>query len=462
MNPNRNACNPMKTTNRCTFYSTLSRGLSAAARGAKAGISERALVPSIGLRSLAVVFLLAFRLTAQVISVDHGTNAPAQRAKHYVVLVSLDGFRYDYSSKCGAPNLQHIAEEGASAPDGMIPSFPSFTFPNHLSMVTGLYPQHHGIVENNFYDPARKERYAYDNPASVRDGTWYGGVPLWVLAEKQGMRTACFFWPGSEAEIGGMRPSHYIHYDAKIPDDQRIAQVIAWLQLPTAQRPHLITLYYSEPDHSGHKTGPDSQETAAAVRHVDSLIGTLEADLKALTLPVDLVVVSDHGMENVEGNWIDLDKFADLSQFVTDGALLYAPNEEAAARAYQQLRGASDKFVVYRRADLPAHLHFSENARAGDPVVIPTGPYVIRAHASETPEIAQPDVKGEHGYDPAEMKSMRAIFYAEGPDIRRGIKVAPFENVDVYPFLAEILGLKVGKIDGKPAILRRILASKFP
>ncbi len=416
------------------------------------------------LAAAAVWFLLlALRLplAAQVIDVDHGPNTPAQQGKHYVVLVSLDGFRYDYAAKYGAPNLTRIAAEGASAPEGMIPSFPSLTFPNHLAIVTGLYPEHHGIVENNFYDPARKEKYAYNNPGPVQDGSWYGGVPLWVLAERQGMRSACFFWPGSEAEIDGMRPSHYIYYDKSVPDEQRIEQVIAWLKLPAAERPHFITLYYSEPDSAGHETGPDSPQTAEAVRHVDGLIGTLAADLKALRLPVDLIVVSDHGMAAVEGNWIDLDKFIDLSQFVTDAALLYAPSEDAAARAYRQLRGASDKFVVYRRADVPAHLHFSENARSGDPVVIPTGPYMIRAHASETPEIVQPKVKGEHGYDPSQMKSMRAIFYATGPDIRSSIKVPPFENVDVYPFVAKILGLKFGAIDGHPETLRKILRQPF-
>jgi predicted AlkP superfamily pyrophosphatase or phosphodiesterase len=402
-----------------------------------------------GAAAVAFLLLAALRmpLSAQVIDVDHGPNAAAQQAKPYVVLVSLDGFRYDYAAKYGATNLAQVAAEGASAPEGMIPSFPSVTFPNHLTLVTGLYPEHHGIIENNFYDPARKQRYA-SRDATVQDGTWYTGTPLWVLAEKQGMRSACFFWPGSEAEIDGMHPSHYIHYDGEIPDEKRIEQVIAWLKLPAAERPHFITLYYSQPDSAGHETGPESPETAEAVRHVDGLIGILAADLKALKLPVDLIVVSDHGMATVEGNWIDLDKFTDLSQFVTDGSLLYAPSEEAAARAYQQLRGASDKFVVYRRADVPAHLHFNGNARSGDPVVIPTGPYMIRAHASEMPEAVQPKIKGEHGYDPSQMKSMRAIFYAMGPDIRPGIKVPSFENVEVYPFIAKILGLRIGAIDG--------------
>ena len=183
-------------------------------------------------------------------------------------------------------------------------------------------------------------------------------------------------------------------------------------------------------------------------------MGTLMADLKTVHLPVDLIVVSDHGMATVQGDWINVDRYADLSKFVTVGSLLYAPDEQAAERAYRQLRGASDKFVVYRRRDVPAYLHFSSNARIGDPVVIPTGPYLIRAHAPEKPE-APP--KGEHGYDPSKMKSMRAIFYAAGPDIRAGYKVRPFENVDVYPLVAHILGLRIGHIDGDLAPLEPIL-----
>jgi predicted AlkP superfamily pyrophosphatase or phosphodiesterase len=389
-----------------------------------------------------------------VIAIGHGPNAAAQQAKHYVILVSLDGFRYDYAAKFGAPNLERLAAEGASAQEGMIPSFPSVTFPNHYTIVTGLYPEHHGIIENNFYDPTRKQTFASRNPDTVRDGSWYGGVPLWALAEKQGMRTACFFWPGSEAEIDGERPSYYLHYDNAVPDEQRIDQVIAWLKLPAGRRPHFITLYYYEPDHTGHEAGPDSSKTGDAVHHVDALMGTLMADLKAVHLPVDLIVLSDHGMATVEGNWIDLDHSAVLSKFVTVGSLLYAPNAEAAQSAYRQLRGASDTFVVYRRRDVPAYLHFNSHARIGDPVVIPDGPYLIRAHAPDNP--AAPP-KGEHGYDPYKMKSMRAIFYAAGPDIRVGYKLRPFENVDVYPLIARILGLRVGHIDGRLEVLQPML-----
>jgi len=412
------------------------------------------------IQAAAVAWLVAalwLPAPAQIIHVDHGPNAPEQQKKHYVILVSLDGFRYDYAKKYGATNLLRLAAEGASAPEGMIPSFPSVTFPNHYSMITGLYPEHHGIVANSFYDPARKQTYAADKVDSVSDGSWYGGEPIWLVAEKLGMRTACFFWPTSDADVEGMHPSYYLHYDRTIPNEQRIEQVIAWLKLPPEQRPHFLTLYFADTDHVGHESGPESPQIGETVRQVDALMGKLVAELKTLSLPVDLIIVSDHGMATVEGNWIDLDHYTDLSQFVTVGSLLYAPDEEAAARAYRQLRGASDKFVVYRRANVPAYLHFNANPRIGDPVVIATGPYVIRAHASETPEVVQPSVKGQHGYDPSKMKSMRAIFYAAGPDISPGVTVSPFENVDVYPLIAKILGLEVGHVDGQLEPLRPIL-----
>jgi alkaline phosphatase D len=248
------------------------------------------------------------------------------------------------------------------------------------------------------------------------------------------MRSACFFWPGSEAEIEGLRPTYYLHFDDHFPDEKRIDQVIAWLKLPAAGRPHLITLYYSNVDHAGHQYGPDSPATGAAVAHLDQLVGDLWGKLTALQLPIDLVVVSDHGMEREQGDWIDLSKYADLQTFTTVGSLLYPNSEADAAKAYQQLRIKSDAFTVYRRQRVPAALHYDSNAREGGP----------------------PDA-GAHGYDPRGMPSMRAFFLAVGPDIRPGSKLEPFENVNVYPFIAKILGLDAPKVDGSLNVLSKIL-----
>jgi predicted AlkP superfamily pyrophosphatase or phosphodiesterase len=397
---------------------------------------------------------LAAQSISPVITVDHGPNTEAQQAKPYVVLVSLDGFRYDYAKKYGARHLLQLGAEGAIAAEGMIPSYPSLTFPNHYTLVTGLYPEHHGIVANKFYDPVRKQFYSNSDPAAERDGSWYGGTPLWVLAEKQGMRSACFFWPGSEAEIDGGRPTYYLNFDDHFPDDKRIDQVVAWLRLPAPQRPHLITLYYSNVDHAGHQYGPDSPQTAAAVAHVDQLMGILRQQLSRLQLPIDLIVVSDHGMEREQGPWIDLSRYADLGNFTTVGWLLYPNSEADAEKAYQQLKIKSDAFTVYRRKRVPEALHDDSNGREGDPVIVANGPYAIRAHPpaeDQAPEL------GVHGYDPGAMKSMRALFIAVGPDIRPRSKLEAFENVNLYPLIAKILGLDAPQVDGSLNVLSNIL-----
>jgi len=426
-------------------------------------------------RGLALLVVLAWWLAgvcsgqavSSVIAVDHGPNSPQQLSKPYVVLVSLDGFRYDYPKRYNAKNLLSLAARGASVPDGMIPCYPSITFPSHYTIVTGLYPEHHGIVANTFYDPIRKETYSYHDPKSVGDGTWYGGTPLWVLAEQQGMRSASFFWVGSEAAIQGVRPSYYLKFDPTIPNRKRVEQVLAWLRLPPEQRPHFITLYFGDTDRAGHQFGPDSPQVADAVHELDEQIGALAAGIEQLKLPVDLIVVADHGMISVKGAPIHLDQYglnASLFEKVVDSNL-YPKSDADAEQAYESLRGKSDKFLVYRRSQVPAELHFDSNLREGDPVVVATGPYFITA----VTDLENPDHPplGHHGYDPARMPEMKAIFFAAGPDFRSAVTVQSFETVSVYPLIARILGLdisnlKTGPIDGKIGALEDILKSGKP
>jgi predicted AlkP superfamily pyrophosphatase or phosphodiesterase len=388
-----------------------------------------------------------------VIHVDNGPNSTAAQKAHYVVLVSLDGFRWDYARRDNATHLLALGKKGVWAPEGMMPSFPSLTFPNHFTMVTGLYPEHHGLVANNFYDPGKNARFAISDPNAVTDGSWYSGTPLWSLAESQGMRTACFFWPGSEAKIAGFRPTYYLKFDDKIDDEARIKQVLEWLRLPVEERPHFITLYYSEPDHEGHEFGPDAPETRAAVRKVDALIGKLKAGLDETHLPVDLVVVSDHGMAKTEDSWITLDKFADLTGFESAGFLLYGKTDEDAARVYDQLKKATSEFIVYRRKNVPGELYYRDNPREGDPVIIPTGPYAIRAHGPQADKPDHAPTAGAHGFDPHKMPEMKASFFAAGPDIVHGRTVKTFENVNLYPWLAHMLGLNAPKTDGSLSVL---------
>jgi alkaline phosphatase D len=393
-----------------------------------------------------------------LVHVDNGPNSPKAESRHYVVLVSLDGFRWDYAKRDGAAHLLALGKHGVWAPEGMLPSYPSLTFPNHFTIVTGRYPEHHGLVANSFYDGTKNARYGISDAAAVTDGSWYSGVPLWSLAESEGMRAACLFWPGSEAQIAGYRPTWYARFDSKTEatdavQQARIDNTVALLKLPEADRPHFITIYYSEPDHEGHEFGPDAPETKAAVLKMDAMVGKLKAALDATGLPIDLVVISDHGMVKVEGNWITLDQFSDLTGFDAVGPLLYGKTEEDRARVYNQLKKASSQFVVYRRKDVPAGLNYNQNPREGDPVVIATGPYAIRAHAPPAGQEDRPPTPGMHGFDPRLLPQMKASFFAAGPDIVSGKTVAPFENVNLYPWLAHLLGLTPPKSDGSLNVL---------
>ncbi len=412
---------------------------------------------------------LAGNSDAVLTHVEHGPNAPAQQKKHYVVLISLDGFSPGYAKRYGSPHLDAIAEHGASAPQGMIPSYPPEALPNHYALITGLYPEHHGMVATRFYDPARRQRFASDDRATATDGSWYRGVPLWSLAEKQGMRSAGLLWPGSQAEIAGERPSDYARFGENITGEAGIDGIVALLRLPDASRPHFIALRYPDVERAAQAFGPDAPQVRDAVHKADEFIGKLHTRLAMLHLPIDLIVVSDHGMQAQAGDWITLDTYVDLSQVETAGPLLYARDESTAEAVYQKLKIVDGRFKVYRRNKVPAALEYSSDPRIGDPVVIPNGPYAIRAHAPEetaqvSPPRALPALSPDKSTsmpsdDPRTAEPIRAIFYAEGPDIRSGVRLRPFENVNVYPFLAEILGLDAPPGDGSAPVLSRALTA---
>ena len=390
--------------------------------------------------------------------IDNGPNSTWAQNQHYLVLVSLDGFRWDYAKRDNATHLLALGKAGVWAPEGMLPSYPSLTFPNHYTLVTGLYPEHNGIVANSFLDPYHSARYSMYDTQATHNGAWYGGVPLWSLAESQGMRTACLLWVACEAKIAGFRPSYYATFDEETQatpkgEQARIDDTVTLLHLPAADRPHFIAIYFSEPDHEGHEYGPDARETREAALRMDALVGKLRDALAATNLPIDLVVVSDHGMVKSRGGWINLDQFADLSGFETVGDLLYGKTEEDRERVYNQLKHVSSQFMVYRRKDVPAALNYDQNEREGDPVIVATGPFAIRAHAPVATAPSHPPTTGMHGFDPHLLPEMKASFFAAGPDLRVGRTVAPFDNVNLYPWMAHLLGLNPPKTDGNLNIL---------
>ncbi len=381
-------------------------------------------------------------------SAKNSGNSDWAQAQHYVVLVSLEGFGWDDASGDGARNLLALGKHGASAAQGMLPSYPAFDWPNQLTIVTGLFPEHHGIVADSFLDPARQARFEANDPKTAADGAWYSGTPLWSLAARREMRTGCIGWAGCTAQIAGSRPT-CLGRGSEQPEAET-RQILAWLHLPAAERPHLIAAQFDEPGESARRFGPDAPQTRAAVRRMDAEIGKLKAGLDATHLPIDFVVVSDHGMAKPDGGWITLNQFADLSGFDIAGTLLYGKTEEDRERVYDQLKKATSEFFVYRLKNVPAGLHF-RNERAGDPVIVATGAYAIRA--DEAAGTGGASLRAVDGFDARTVPAMKAIFCAAGPDIVEGKTVAPFANVNLYPWLAHLLGLNPPKTDGSLNIL---------
>lgn len=351
-----------------------------------------------------------------------------------LLIVGLDGFRHDYAARFPAPHLRRMAAEGAVA-RALIPCFPSTTFPNFYTIATGLPPEQHGIVEMLFHDPAGR-RFYYRDPSSTDDGAWYGGTPIWVAAEKAGIPSATYFWPGSSAEIEGRRPRWFFPYDPSVTPERKIDQVQSWLAMPERERPRLVMVYLPEVDVAGHRHGPDAPQTRDAVAAVDSAVGRLRALSSAAGY--DIVVVSDHGMSRVR-EIIDLSGLADFSGFrVANGLMLvqlYSSDPALIGRTRSALRGRSTKWSVYRRSEIPRHLRFNLNPRIGDLVIVPNGPYLIGI-GHEIPRLA-----GMHGYDPRRFPEMNGVLYAAGPRIRPGIRWPAVRNTDLFRWFARLLEL---------------------
>lgn len=380
------------------------------------------------------------------------SNYAQQNEKPYVVLVSLDGFRWDYNKYFDTPNLDELAKNGVKA-KSMKPSYPTKTFPNHYSIVTGLYPDHHGIVNNSFYDPATKKKFSLGSSAKT-DASFYGGNPIWNVAEEQGVKTASFYWPGSDT--GKKSSTIYKTYDGTVPYSTRIETVLQWLALPEQERPHLITLYFDEPDHTGHTFGPLSDENKVMVQKMDSIIGVLSKKLDALTIgkKVNLIVVADHGMTEITDNKkiavLDFLKPNWLEQADVINPIMSIRTTAAAKDSVNKALSKVPNIRFWKTAKIPKRLHLGTNERNLDFVIEAKKGYSLVKSAN------QKIMGGTHGYD-NNIKDMHAIFYAKGPNFKVNKKVSTFQNVSVYNLIAHILDLKIEATDGQFSEVKRML-----
>jgi len=379
-----------------------------------------------------------------------------------LILVSADGWRWDYFDRASTPAMHALAARGVRA-EGLIPPFPSKTYPSHYTIVTGLYPAHHGIISNNMWDESIGERFTM-SAATSRDPRWWSGEPLWVTAIRQGRRAMSMFWPGSEVEIDGVRPTEWRPFDDSFPNESRVQQVLDWLALPEGQRPQFITLYFSDVDTAAHTYGPLAPETLDAVSKIDGLIGRLVAGVAAAGLDdrTNLMVVSDHGLsQQALDRKIFIDDYVDMSTVnVVDWSpvLQVAPKTGTVEALYTALHGRHPALTVYRREDLPASLHYADNPRIPPIVALADDGWAITTWDRFEQYRDHPSQKGgEHGY-PGTVRSMHGLFVAAGPQFRRGLVVPAFENVHLYELMCRVLGLTPATNDGDVAVTRGLLA----
>lgn len=380
------------------------------------------------------------------------TLLSANKNDQYVLLISFDGFRADYIDWYDTPNFDQIKLNGVKA-KSLKPVFPTKTFPNHYSIATGMYVENHGLIGNQFFDKKLNEFYQTKDREKVEDKRFYGGEPIWSTAEKQGLKTASYFWVGSEAQAGGHYPSIWKKYDQKQSFDARIDSVIKWFEKPIKNRPRLVLLYFHEPDNTGQKYGPRSKENKLMVESVDRTIGNILNKLKTLTIykKLNVILVSDHGMTEIDKTKkIVLSKYIDTKKIKMEGSgaytLLYSDENNEIEKSYLKLKQLSN-IDVYKKENIPDKWRFKRHHRIKDILIVAKEGWTILKDNLEGSYYFYS--KAAHGYD-NDLQSMQAIFFAQGPAFKKDYTISSINNIDIYPLIAHILNIKsYHEIDGK-------------
>lgn len=380
-----------------------------------------------------------------------------EKKQPQLLLISFDGFRADYLSKTETPNFDRLIKNGVTA-EGLIPIFPTKTFPNHYAIATGLYPENNGLIGNNMYDPEMDAKYSMGNREAVENPDWYLGEPIWNTVEKAGKKAGTMFWIGSEAPIQNMRPSHWKSYDGSIPNEARIDTVVNWMT--REQDPvDFGTLYFSFVDSQGHRHGPDSEEVIKAIKQADELVGYLMEKLES-NESINLMIVSDHGMIEVSpSRKVTLDDFIDVNKIeiiAYSPALMFNVEGEGEQEVFESLKNNEENFKVYLKEDIPDRYHLKNNSRVPEILMVADEGYTINTKQFFESRGSDYPSGGAHGFDNANPK-MDAIFVAYGPAFNEEVKLGRFENIHLYEVMAKILNIEPAPNDGNFDAVSEIL-----
>ncbi|TYI22177.1 hypothetical protein ES332_A06G086000v1 [Gossypium tomentosum] len=398
----------------------------------------------------------------------HNISRPLKKLeKPVVILISSDGFRFGYQFKTSTPNIHRLIANGTEAETGLIPVYPTLTFPNHYSIVTGLYPAYHGIVNNHFVDPKTGEVFNMQS----HEPKWWLGEPLWETVANHGLKASTYFWPGSEVKKGSWDcPKNFcMFYNGSVPFEDRVDTVLSYFDLPSSEIPVFMTMYFEDPDHQGHRVGPDDPEITEAVARIDGLIGRLIDGLekRGIFEDVTIIMVGDHGMVGTcDKKLIFLDDLAPWINIPVDWVQYYSPvlsirpppgyaPSDVVAKMKEGLEsGRVDNgkhLRVYLKEELPSRLHYAESDW-----IPPIIGLVDEGFTVEKKRTKHKECGGAHGYDNA-FFSMRTIFIGHGPQFARGKKVPSFENVQIYNLVTSILKLEGAPNNGSSAFAESVL-----
>lgn len=404
-------------------------------------------------------FLFALLLTGMAGCADTGEQ-PAHKAADNVLLISFDGFRYDYLNKVDTPHFDSLASRGVQS-EGLIPVFPTKTFPNHYAIATGLYPGNSGFVGNTMYDPKWDEWYRISDRQAVENGKWYGGEPIWNTLEKQGIRTGTMFWVGSEADIQGMHPTYWKTYDESMKAKARIDTVVKWMSYPDSSAVDFATLYFEHVDTQGHRYGTDSNSLKDAIRKSDRLLGYLKNKMrqKKLWNNTDIIILSDHGMVNQSADKMiildDIIDMKDTKRIIRGPMTMIQPREDRKEEVFRALKSSEKNYRVYKKENLPERYHLKSHRRISDIVMIADLGYTI-LEKEHREEFLQRLPGATHGYD-NNKKKMRALFMAHGPAFKKGARVDPFQNIHVYELINQLMNTQPAPNDGSLDSVRVLL-----
>lgn len=385
-------------------------------------------------------------------------HGPKDRPK--LLLLSFDGFRWDYVDRVPTPNFRELIDNGVTV-EHVENAYITKTFPNHYSLVTGLYAETHGIVANEMYDPAMNRSFSMETDSIYESRWWEEAVPLWVTVQKAGGKSGAAMWPGSDVKIHGSFPNRYLPYNASVSFETRVERIIEWFSAPKEVAVDFGVLYWEEPDESGHELGPQSSLMDVVIAGIDEKLGFLLNELKKAGLyeKVNLIVTSDHGMAQLSPDKIiELDEYVsrDLYTWVDKSPVVgILPKEGKLEEVYSKLVDANPNMAVYKKGDIPEHFHYQHNIRIMPILIESKEGWTIMQNRSG------PFMLGNHGYDNT-LRSMQPVFVARGPAFRQNYLKTSMRSVDLYPLMCHILDVRPLPNNGSLSNVRDLLSEEPP